>query len=283
MTNYTVFVTAGALVMAAVALLSTPGTAINVDWTAAYWFLPMMFMVGLAVAGVGRAEYSRDGLFVMLWLAAIVLTVLFAAATSNHVLLPYRQTQYLIAPLAMFTGAGAVFLHGHLDLDGRKFRSLAAAGLLTGGILLCAATAYPPRGVLGGFEEGTTAGEMDSVLWLGETAGRTELVATDHRMSSMAFGFAHVNATWDEAYFTLHGNLSEAVAEMAGLDTPSGHHAVTMVLLDPAIESGVALKQWETARPMSAAARAKFSSPVFIKLYEADGVKEYMVDLSAAA
>jgi hypothetical protein len=137
--------------------------------------------------------------------------------------------------------------------------------------------------VLGGFEEGTTAGEMDSVLWLGETAGRTELVATDHRMSSMAFGFAHVNATWDEAYFTLHGNLSEAVAEMAGLDTPSGHHAVTMVLLDPAIESGVALKQWETARPMSAAARAKFSSPVFIKLYEADGVKEYMVDLSAAA
>jgi hypothetical protein len=99
----------------------------------------------------------------------------------------------------------------------------------------------------------------------------------------MMFGFANVNATWDDAYHTLHGNLSEAVSEMAGLDTPSGHTSVTMVLMDPAIESGVALKQWENALPMSEAARAKFSSPVFIKVYEAGGVKEYMVDLSKAA
>jgi hypothetical protein len=283
MASYTVCVAASALVMTAVALLSTPGTSIDVDPAAAFWFLPMMIVAGLAVAGVGRAEYSREGVFVMLWLASIGLTVLFATATSNHVLLPYRQTQYLIEPLAIFTGAGAVFVVDHLALDGRKLRSLAAAGLLTGGIFLCAATAYPPRGVLGGFEEGTTTGELDSVIWLRETAGPDELVATDHRMSSMVFGFADINATWDEAHDTLHGNYSEAVAEMAGLDAPSGHASVSMVLVDPAIESGVALKQWENARPMSDAARAKFSWGVFIKVYEADGVKEYLVDLSRAA
>ena len=281
--TYTVFVAAGALVMAAVALLSTPGTSIDVDLTAAFWFLPMVLVLGLAVAGAGRAEFSRDGLFVMLWLASIGLTILFAAASSNHVLLPYRQTQYLVEPLAIFAGAGAVFVVDQLGMDGRKVRSLAAAGLLTGGMLLCAATAYPPRGVMGGFEEGTTAGEMDSVLWLRQTAAPGELVATDHRMSSMVFGFANVNATWDDAYHTLHGNLSEAVSEMAGLDTPSGHATVSMVLVDPAIERGVALKQWENALPMSDAARAKFSSPVFVKVYEAGGVKEYMVDLSKAA
>jgi hypothetical protein len=124
---------------------------------------------------------------------------------------------------------------------------------------------------------------MDSVLWLRETASGKDLVATDHRMSSMVFGVAHFNATWDDAYDTLHGNLTEARAEMAGLDTPSGHHSVSMVLLDPAIENGVALKQWETARPMSDAAKAKFSSPVFIKVYEASQVKDYFVDLSRAA
>jgi hypothetical protein len=277
LTNYGIFVVAGAVVMASVALLSSPGTAIDVDPAAGYWFLPMIAVLGLGVAGVGRAEFSREGLFVMLWLGSIGLTSLFATATSNHVLLPYRQLQYLIEPMAIFAGAGAVFVHDRLSLDGSKARALAAAGLLTAGIVACAATAYPPRGVLGGFEEGTTAGEMASVLWLREEAGTTELVATDHRMSSMVFGFAHINASWDDAYGTLHGNLSEAVSEMAALNSPSGVHPVTMVLLDPAIESGVALKQWETARPMGEAARAKFSSSVFLKVYEADGVRGFAV------
>ena len=276
--TYTIFVTAGTLIMAAVALLSSPGTAISVDWTAAYWFLPMVFMLGLSVAGVGRAEYSSDGVFVMLWMAAIGLTMLFATATSNHVILPYRQTQYLIEPLAVLMGAGAVFLHDHLNLDRQKLKAVAAAGLLAGGLLLCAVTAYPPRGIMGGFEEGTTAGEMDSVFWLREQARGTGLLATDHRMSSMIFGFAGINASWDDAFDTLHGNLTEANVEMAGLETPSGRHAVSMVLLDPAIERGVALKQWETARPLSDTAKAKFSSEFFTKFYEAGGVRIYLVD-----
>jgi hypothetical protein len=278
MWTYAIFVTAGTLVMAAVVLLSSPGTAIDVDRTAAYWFLPMVFMVGLAVAGVGRGEYAKDGVFVMLWMGAICLTSLFAAATSNHVLLQYRQTQYLIEPLAVLTGAGAVFIHDHLNLDRQKVGALAAAGLLTGGLVLCAATAYPPRGVLGGFEEGTTAREMAAVFWLREQAGGNGLLATDHRMSSMVFGFAGVNTSWDDAFDTLHGNLSQARAEIAGLKTPSGFHAVSMVLLDPAIESGVALKQWETARPLSPEAKAKFSSELFTKSYDSGGVRIYMVN-----
>ena len=278
--TYSLFLAGGIAVLALVALLNTPGTSIDVDPAAGYWFIPMVAVAGLAVAGVGRAEFSREGVFVMLWLGSIGLTILLAAATSNHVLLPYRQTQYIVEPLAIFAGAGAVTIHGQANLDGKKGRALLAAGLLTGGIVLCAATAYPPRGIMGGFEEGTTYGEMDSVLWLREQAPGTELLATDHRMSSMAFGFAMINASWDDAYKTLHGNLSQAIDEMAGLETPSGHHAVTMVLVDPAIESGVALKQWENAEPMSAEARAKFSSPVFMKVYDASGVRAYLVDLT---
>lgn len=280
--NYVIFVTVGAIVMVATALISTPGTTIIVDRSVAYWFLPIIFLLGLAVAGGGRAEFSRDGMFVLWWLAACGATMLLAVVTSNHVLLPYRQMQYLMEPLAVLLGVGAVFLHDNINIDRTKVKALAAAGLLSAGILLGAVTAYPPRGVLGGFEEGTTSGEMDSVFWLRETSARTELVATDHRMSSMTFGFAGINASWDDAFDTLHGNLSQAVTEMAGLDTPSGRHQVSMVLVDPAIEGGVALKQWETAQPLSAGAKAKFSSPVFIKLYEADQVRTYLVDLSAS-
>jgi hypothetical protein len=275
---YAVFVAAGALIVAAVALVATPGTSIRIDERASYWFLPLIFLLGLSIAGIARAEFSTDGFFVLLWMGAISITLLFAIATNNHVLLPYRQTQFFVEPLAVLTGAGAVFIHDHWNPDSGQRRAVAAAAVLSVAVLLCAGTAYPPREILGGFEEGTAYQEMDSVLWLREDGRPAELVATDHRMSSMVFGFAGLNASWDDAYDTLHGNLSVARREMAGLDTPSGFHEVSLVLLDPSIESGVALKQWETAKPLSGEAKAKFSSELFTKLYESNGVRIYRVD-----
>ena len=275
---YAAFVVTGALIVAAVALVATPGTTIRIDERASYWFLPLIFLLGLSIAGIARAEFSKDGFFVLLWMGAISITLLFAIATTNHVLLPYRQTQYFVEPLAVLTGAGAVFIHDHWNPDDDRRRTVAAAAVLSVAVLLCAGTAYPPREIMGGFEEGTTYQEMDSVLWLREDGRPAELVATDHRMSTMTFGFAGLNASWDDAYETLHGNLSVASREMAGLETPSGFHRVSLVLLDPSIESGVALKQWETAKPLSGEAKAKFSSELFTKLYESNGVKIYRVD-----
>ena len=277
---FALFVVAGAAALAAIALLTTPGTSIDVDDRAAYWLLPMIFLMGISIGGIGRAEYSRDGVFVLSWLGAISLSVMVGIATNNHVLLPYRQSQYFIEPMAVLIGAGAVFMHDHWNLDLDRRKALAAGAAFTTVVLLCAATAYPPREIMGGFEEGTTYQEMDSVLWLREDGPPAELVATDHRMSSMTFGFAGLNASWDDARQTLHGNYSAAAAEMAGLETPSGEHSVTLVLLTPSIEAGAALTQWETARPLSSDARAKFSSELFSKLYESNGVKIYRVDQS---
>ncbi|MGQ9582254.1 MAG: hypothetical protein ACUVV6_01915 [Thermoplasmatota archaeon] len=270
--GYGVFVAGGAAVMAGVALASAPGTAINVDEFAAIWFLPQVFVLGLAVAGVGWAEFSREGLFVLLWLGAIALTLVIGVATENHVLLPYRQTQYLMEPLALFAGAGAMLVHDQTNLERRVRTSLAAAGVLLTGVLLVGATSYPPKGILGGFEEGTSAAEMDSALWLRDGRGGWELLATDHRMSSICFGIAGINASWDDARMTLHGNLSEAEEEIGGLEVPSGHHAIDLVLLSPSVVEGAALVQWESARPIEGAALAKFGSPLFVKIYEAGGV-----------
>jgi hypothetical protein len=273
------FIAAGALGLAVIVLMAAPGTTIDIDDRAMYWFLPLLLVMALVIGGLGLAEFSRDGFFVQLWLGAIAITLLFGIATNNHVLLPYRINQYLIGPMAVLIGAGAVFLHDSWNPNRKRALSVAAAVALSAAVVMCAATAYPPREIMGGFEEGTASVEMDGVLWLREGGRPAELVATDHRMSSMTFGFAGMNASWDDARDTLLGNQSEAELEMAGLETPSGLHSVTLVLLTPSIEAGAALTQWETARPLSEPARTKFSSELFLKMYESNGVKVLRANL----
>ncbi len=275
------FVAIGAAALAAIALGVTPGTSIDLDDRAAFWFLPLVCALGLAIGGISRAEFSRDGFFVELWMGAIAITLVLGIATSNHVLLPYRQTQYFIQPMAVLIGAGAVFLHDSWNPRRKRAASVAAAVALSALVATCAITSYPPREMMGGFEEGTASVEMDGVLWLRGNGPPAGLVATDHRLSSMTFGIAGLNASWDDAGDTLHGNLSAARMEMAGLETPSGLHAVELVLLSPSVEAGAALTQWETARPLTPEALAKFSSESFLKIYESNGVKVYRTDAGA--
>jgi hypothetical protein len=272
------FIAAGAAVLAATALGATPGTAIDLDDRATWWFLPLLVMLALAIGGISGAEFFREGLFVELWMGAIALAILFGIATENHVLLPYRQTQYFIAPMAVLIGAGAVYLHDSWNNGQNRRAAVSGAVALSALVAMCAVTAYPPREMMGGFEEGISFDEMDGVAWLRENGRPAVLVATDHRLSSMTFGFAGLNASWDDARDTLHGNLSEARLEMAGLEAPSGLHRVDLVLLSPSIESGAALTQWETARPLGGEALAKFSSEAFLKVYESNGVRAFWTE-----
>ncbi len=95
-------------------------------------------------------------------------------------------------------------------------------------------------------------------------------------MSSMLFGFGGLNATWDEAYKTLHApSYEECEDEIKSISTPSGKKSINYILLDDEIKEGVALLQWENAKPMSKAAQEKFEKYPFIKLYEANGVEIY--------
>jgi len=275
---YALFIAVGVSILAGTALLTMPGTNINVDDRAAYWFTPQLLLIGISMAGSAWAEYSREGMFIWAWLGALTAIFLLGAATNNHVLIPYRMTQYIIEPLAVFAGAGAIFLHDQWNGKGDRRKAVALGSAIAVTFLLSAATAYPPREIIGGFEEGTDADEMDSVHWLRTGEGNAELLATDHRMSSIVWGYAGINTSWDDAKLTLHGDLEEARGEMSGLQTPTGFHRVVLVLLDPTIESGVALEQWESAMPLVGAAKEKFSDPLFIKEYEANGVVIYRVD-----
>jgi hypothetical protein len=136
-------------------------------------------------------------------------------------------------------------------------------------LLTCSIYSYPPLNVVSGFEEGTTEEELDSCFWSLENLPKDATVASDHRMSSILFGFSGLNATWEYAPKTFHyGTYDEIMEEMNSTRIPSGIKRIDFILITSAIENGVALEQWETAEPMSKSAIEKFDSEPFIKLYD---------------
>jgi hypothetical protein len=142
--------------------------------------------------------------------------------------------------------------------------------------VLCGLFAYPPLEVVSGFEEGTTQQEVESCIWLRENLPVGSTVASDHRMSSMVFGFGTRNATWEYAPKTFHeDSFEDIVDELERVNIPAGKKRIDYILLSKAIENGVALEQWETAQPMSPDAINKFDSEPFLKLYDNGDVKIY--------
>lgn len=263
-------------VLGFLALVKIPGTNIHLNPDAALLFSPLVMLLTFTSIGAGYLRFYKNGMVIYGWIIAMVLSLVIAILTSNKVLLTYRHPQYIIPPLALAIGVGMVMMFNALGDDKRRFKKGLTAGLVVLLIGLTSQSAYPPKEVMGGFQEGTSQEDMQAVFWARESLNEGATVATDHRMSSMLFGFAGLNATWDEADKTLHSaSYEECRDEIESIKIPSGEKTIDYILLDDDIKEGVALLQWENAEPMSLEAQRKFENWPFVKLYEANGVEVF--------
>ncbi|HVL86383.1 MAG TPA: hypothetical protein VM681_00040 [Candidatus Thermoplasmatota archaeon] len=278
------FLGAGVSVGVFVFLFGVPGTSVHPDAETVAYFLPLLSTVSLMAVGLSYSKGYPQGLLAYGWTIAIFGSFLAASAAQSTVLLPYRHTEYLAEPVALLAGLGFVKLHdfgARLWPSARRGVSALAVAGLAALVVLNAATAYPPPRVLAGFEEATSHEEFAAIRWAGENLVLSEdaVVAADHRVSSLLFGVAGLNATWDYSRLTFHGeSFEEAREEMERLRTPSGAKRIDYVFLGEATRQGVALLQWENAEPMSQAAVAKFERAPFIKLCDSGSVQIYAVD-----
>ena len=185
-------------------------------------------------------------------------------------LLPARHAEYLLIPVGLLTAIGVGRLVARLE--DRSGRAGVIAGSLAVLLLLAAnaAIAYPPQAEFGGFQEGLTQQDAALWMWVGIAAPPTATVASDHRLSSMIFGFDGNNATWDStpALFT-GSNWSAALAELNSSDAPHSYHPINLVAVDAAMFTGVALVPTDLAPPMSSSAASHLTGgPPFIALYK---------------
>jgi len=186
--------------------------------------------------------------------------------------------EYAMVPLALLVGVGFVRFFQSLAIDKLGIASILAIVLLIG---FSGISAYPPREVLAGHEEGTTGHSMSSIIWSSHFL--QGLVATDHRVSSILFGFGKINATWDTAKDALHSPSFEgAKEEMLLVESPSGPKRVDYLILDKDVKEGAMLYPWDEARPLSKEAIKKFEDSPYQKFYDSGYAQIYWVNWGLA-
>ena len=278
-----------------VVFVPVPGTSQVTTPSAILWFSPVL-VLGLATAGSRRMlTPSRLGPFALAWTGAlglsagamIVLALIAPAAPTSpaagisSTISPYRHVEYLMIPIGLLAAVGLARLVTRVrDRGGRRAFVAASVGVV---VLLAAnaAIVYPPQNDFGGFEEGLTHGDAALWMWVGIAIPASWTVASDHRLSSMIFGFDGNPATWSSTPALFTGtNWSAAAAELRSSGTPYTDRPIDLVAVDSVMHSGVALDPSKPAVPLSPNATAWFDALPFVPLYENGQNIVYEVDSS---
>jgi hypothetical protein len=280
------FWVSGTVIILLVILFGFPGTEIEVEAIVLPYFFPTLAVFALGVGSTDVVLRKRGGHVVVAWLLAILASFSYAIVSDSRVLLSYRHLPYIVEVSAILLGVGLVHLRTMTLPEGRGWsRGVGVAAALLVVILL--ATSTPQKDVMGGFQEGTNQREVDACLWLagglpspGARPSDTSsgVVATDHRLSSMAFGLGGQMATWDTAGGVLHGSPGQETEDALGdVDTPNGDRRVTAVVLSQDLREGAALYQWAVAEPIEGEEWDKFFEPPFVRVFDNGDAKVFTV------
>ena len=272
-----VFVAVAVAIIAAVSAWGVPGTSITPDMSLIAYFIPIAVLLTLTVGASEVLLRLHGGHVVVAWLVAVGASFLVASAMRSEVLVSYRHVPYAIEAAAVLFGIGAVQIRRMAVRPGLR-ASLAMGAAVSALLLALVPTAYPPKDVMGGFQEGTDAAELSAALWLrgGLPAPGAEpadtgsgAVLSDHRLSSMAFGVGGQMATWDFETEALRSPLdAETIATLSHVGTPQRNRVVTAALVSEDLRTGAAGSQWENARPIEGAGWDKYWEEPFVRLYD---------------
>ncbi|HEX2021478.1 MAG TPA: hypothetical protein VHH36_02110 [Candidatus Thermoplasmatota archaeon] len=263
-----------------------PGTDIRIAPVTLLYAVPVLAGLAFLPLGASTIRFHVHGSVVLGALYAVLASLAFASATGSRVLFPFRHVDYMMEVMSVLVAVGAILafdeaIASRIPAERAPLRAKLVAAMLAA-LAVGAVFSLPPREVIGGFEEGVQPEELALVEWTRDNLPPGTTVAADHRVSSLLFGVAGMDATWDYTPRAYHAeDAGEALDELAAARVPArgGPARVDYVFLSPPIEAGVTLLQWEQSAPMSPEAIAKFDAPgaPFERVHEEGGARLYRV------
>ena len=187
--------------------------------------------------------------------------------TNIPYLVPERVIEYLLLTMATFAGYGMV---DALSKVGKRARTGVALSVI---ILLVLAAGFSTALVTSTTTPSkvgaSPAGDISASVWLRTNTPPSATVASDHRLSSIVFGFSGRNATWEKGGYPIFtsSNPGELYAGLNSSQTPSGNKTIDYLLLDTYMMEGGNFYPNQTAIPVSPFVLNTIQGGNFILLY----------------
>jgi len=245
------------------------------------YFAPYYLPLALTAGTRRLLSLSRVGSFAIAWMGVLGLSVVvaFAIPQVGTILIPSRHVEFLAIPLGLLLAVGlGRWIARARDRVGRP---AVIAGACVAVLILAAnaAIVYPPPSDFGGFQEGLTLPDQALWLWAGIGLAPQTAVASDHRLSSMMFGFDNLATTYQSTPDLFIGtNWAVAASELHSSNAVLQPRTIQAVAVDATMYSGVALNPADLAPPLSPEAVQWFGGLPFIPIYESGSQVVYWVD-----
>jgi hypothetical protein len=245
------------------------------------YFAPYYLPLALTAGTRRILSLSRIGSFAIAWIGVLGISVVvgFAVPQVGALLIPSRHVEFLAIPIALLLAVGLG--RWVAEAQDRAGRPAVLAGACVAVVLMAAnaAIVFPPPSDFGGFQEGLTVEDQALWLWAGIGLAPHTAVASDHRLSSMLFGFDGLAATYQTTPGLFIGtSWATAAAELHSSNASSQVRTIEAVAVDSTMHSGVALDPANLALPLSPEAAQWLQVPPFIPLYENGAQVVYWVD-----
>lgn len=255
-----------------------PGTGQKIPAIDLLFFAPLLAIVPLSAGGISVSAGARLGPAPYAWLIALLLSATAAAITNSQALPVERHTEYVVAAFSLIAAMGFGSLVARAD---RSWRTLAPIGVCV--VLLLAANAYiafPPPQLSDGFQEGFTVQDVALAQWGAVALPAGTVLASDHRLSDLYFGFSGNPATWSTTCSLFLGNSSEcpyypgtaiqaAFAELNSSFAPHTLRPVDVVAIDSTmVTTGVALDPSQEALPLNQSMLTFLEGTHFALIYQ---------------
>lgn len=185
-----------------------------------------------------------------LTLFALGLVVLVGVVTNIDYLVPERLVEYLLLFIATFAGIGLMLL---IETVPKNMRVVATAVLAVALVASCGVSTAMVGATTTPSKIGATpAKDLSATQWLKWNTGGGSVVASDHRLSSLIFGFSDRNATWEIGGYPIFmaGNLSQMEGALNLSQTPSGNKTVDFLMLDTYMVNDANFYPNQTAIPI---------------------------------